>query len=224
MPLGKSIFTTASALAHVESLHNAFVENRKGYRAELRSILQSSRVLIIQLRNNPDVRSKFRKKIDSMKQKRPSGMPNITLEVMTYVTGDSRAGHQRASKYAGVFEVLDSEGIPAENTAEEIKARGGIEKILRGRRQEATPLGESDDGPSEPLEESAHQTRNDQYVLCGIYMRRSDLDAIRRHSVGTTIVIDALRVGQQKAELQLQRLTFQESGLGKGEDDEDDEE
>lgn len=171
----KSSFTAASALAQVESLHSAFVKNRNGYRTQLRSILQSSRELVFQLRRNPDVKSKFIRKIREMKQSRRQGLPNLALEVLTGVTGNNRAGRQRASKYAGVFEILDSEGVPADETSQAIKARGGIEKILRDHRPEVTPP-ESSGSMEKPDHAPRH---NDQEVLCGIYMRTSDLDAMR---------------------------------------------
>ena len=131
----KPKFNAIAAVKTVETLHEAFVANRQGYRQQLWSILQTSQELIFKLRDNEKVQRRFLRKLADIEDRgAPEGDVNLALEVMTAITGDSRSGRKRASKYGVVLNILAEKGVPPGKTAEFIKAHGGIEKILRDNK------------------------------------------------------------------------------------------
>src|SRR3954471_5312775 len=177
----KSKFNAVVAVKTVEMLHEAYVETRTGYREGLRSILQTTQELISRLLNNGKVQHRFLKKLASVRGRRaPTGKVNLPMEVMSAVTGDSRSGRKRASKYGVLLNILRDKDVPSEETAEYIKTHGGIEKILRDNKPalEARAVTHSAKHIEVRSPVETRRLRNDREVRCTIFMRMSDRDRI----------------------------------------------
>jgi hypothetical protein len=50
------------------------------------------------------------------------------------------------------------------------------------------------------------RNNNDHEVLCAIYMQLSDRDRMLELPVGTSVKLEAIRIGQPKADLKVRRL------------------
>jgi hypothetical protein len=226
----KPIYTEKTALAELGVLRKRYVMNEKGHQRRLRSILQHAQHILAKLRRSEQMRHRFLKQVRKNRQNghTRSGALNLATEVLTKITGGtSRDGRQRAWKYGKVLDVLAEEGVPPEKTAHAIKSRGGIEKISGGTRGDRPPVRKAPEITKAATPQLAPQHvdlkvgsgQNDREILCNIYMRLSDRDKISDHPVGTTVILETIRIGQPQADLRIRRI----SNVS-GSDDEEEEE
>jgi hypothetical protein len=209
MAWGKKLqpaYTASTLFAAVVALRKAFKIAKEGYRKTLRSTLQNAQILLVRLRSNEKLQRGFLKKLEAGSTAKRE--LNLEMELMTSITGDSRDGRKRASKYCKVLRILAEKGVPPEKTAKAIEARGGIAKIA-GTTKPVPKVREVADRERDidvQATRPPRQLANDKERLCGIYMRLSEYDRIRELPVGTTIKLDTLRLAQPNADLKLRRI------------------
>jgi hypothetical protein len=219
----KQNYTGATIITEAQALRNTLRQSEIGHREVVRSTLQSVQITLVRIRANKKLQESFLRELRRRDGEENGHRVNFELEFMTIVTGTSRVGRQRASKYCKVLKVLGEAGVEPQNIAREIKSRGGIERIV-SQKGSATATARKDQHRRDteiiaPLQ-PRHRT-NDQEVRCVIVMRLSDQDRILKTRAGTTLTLDVLRIGQSNADLKLRRI--HDASTTASDDDEADE-
>jgi len=216
-------YTAETIATEMCALRKAFVENKRGYRKVLHSIMQSASGVLARLRGNTKLQDMYLRNL--RKEGRDLREPlNLATEVLAEITGTGRAGRKRAWKYGKVLDVLAEAGVPPQKTAQEIRARGGIEKIVGNGERITTVrsvIDENDEAVDAKASRQIRQFVNDQEILCGIYMRSSDRDRIRVLPKGSSITVDVIRIDQPKADLKLSRIRNHPKPLQEDDEEED---
>jgi uncharacterized protein YdbL (DUF1318 family) len=210
----KTTYTARAALATLADLRHRYVANNKGHRRRLNEILQHDQGVLARLRKNGAACEEFLKRIAKQRKRKHQSAKkwNVATEVVAKITGSaSRAARQLAWKYGKVLDILTEEGVPGDETAKAIKARG-IEKIIAAAkpvppvRNKVAKVAKGINAAGPRKSNQLRTIKNDQEVLCGIYMRLSDRDRIFGLPVGASVKLEVIRLGQPKADLKVRRL------------------
>ena len=200
--------TGAEIVAEAEALGKTLKRSERGVRELVRSTLQTVQTTFEEMRADIKLQQRFLRRLRARDIKQKEDKVNLELEFMTIVTGNSRRGRQRASKYCKVLRILEKDGVGWQRIAEEIKIRGGIENIV-GRKKSPAATARKDQDQAETETNTRlqpHQLVNDQEVRCAIVMKQSDREKIFKTPVGATMTLEVLRIGQRNAELKLRRI------------------
>ena len=240
MKKGKPLYTAMMIFAELDQLRKAHKKAWRGYRYQLYSRMQSTQKLIVKLERNDRLRRDFVKQLKPKKQKgvqTDRSQFRLSLEVAALAIGaKSREPRQQAWKHAEVLDYFRKKGIDVTRTASTIKAKGGIEEILkeiarerakaetaggktltkvvRGKISEAARRGEPDWEADEEHVERADAAKhgrislgtNDKEIKVSVWMRMSDRDEMEAERVGTKFKLFGLRVGQKGGDLKITKI------------------
>jgi hypothetical protein len=216
MKATKPAYTAKTCIAELDALAANFKRSRRGFRARLYESLIHSQRTITRLRENERLRKKFiveiRKRAESSdapvraRRKRASKEINLATEVVALATGaESRSARQLAWKRGRILDILREDDVEVEKIATEIKARGGIEKIIRKAASNAkNRLGGTGDhlpdrrGTKDKRLLAERKCSNDQRISLSIDMKLSDRDEILETPAGSLLGL-RVRVGEGAA-------------------------
>jgi hypothetical protein len=209
----KATFTIKTCLSELEAIQANYKKAHKGYRDQFRSTMQMTQRMIVRLQQNGKLQARFVRAV--LKERRENGdrtsdrKVNLSLEVVAKATGAiSREARQIAWKRARVLDYFREIGVEVAKTAQTIKKKGGVEKILAEATRKKEQAGLDPDGGCLESSDKAEGIRtsrstNDQDISVPVWMKMSDRDEIADLSIGTRYILNALRVGQPGGDLKI---------------------
>jgi hypothetical protein len=240
MKKGKPPYTAKTIFAELDQIRQAYKKAWRGYRDQIYSTMQSAQKLIVRLERNDRLRRDFVKQLKHKKRKRgrtDQAEFHLSIEVAALAIGAaSRKPRQKAWKHAKVLDYFRKKGVDVTRTARTIKAKGGIEKILKeiaregalteaadgktstkgtsGKISEAARGSESDRESDEEHIERADGAKhgrislgvNDKEIKVSVWMKLSDRDEMEAEQVGTRFKLFGLRVGQKGGDFKITKI------------------
>jgi hypothetical protein len=215
--------TIKNIFVELDRIGLRYRKTHAGYRKQVYEFMGDAQRIIVKLHQRDVLRRKFTLRAKKAKRSQDQLRFNLSTEVMAMIMGaKSRSARKLASKRGQVLDYLREAGVKVEVTAQQIKSRGGIEKILQDAAKEKSISPKADaTSPAPPkLLRSKEKTSaahvapirsNNQEVIVPVWMRLSDRDEILKSAVGSHIKLSTLRVGQQQADLKVTGIKFRTS-------------
>jgi hypothetical protein len=213
--VARSHLKQADIMAELKILQRVHSEARRGYREVVRDLMGRASRIVIRLERHDDQKRKFLLRLSRTKANGGTlKKVQLSTEVMAVILkATTRSARKRAWKLGQVIDYLRAAGVHSDNTAQEIKRRGGIERIYRasvaakraGIASAKVPTVTSAGvvPPSENASNANTGRANNTDVLVPFYMKAADRDAITEIPNGTGIKLFALKIGQPKAQLKI---------------------
>jgi hypothetical protein len=221
--------TIKNIFAELERLGLQYRKARAGYRKQLYQFMGDAQRIIVKLHKKDELRRTFT--LRARKAKRPQDQKrfNLSTEVMAIIMGaKSREARQLASKRGQVLDHLREDGVLVEATAQQIKSRGGIEKIIQEAAKKKRISPEEDEN-SAPLPKSIRSketsagkrrerragvatrpvvdsSRNDYDTTLSVRIRASDREEVVRAGLGCRVKLSALRVGDKTDDFKIMKV------------------
>jgi hypothetical protein len=192
-------YTAKTYLAELDVLAADFKKSHRNYRTRLYASLAHTYHLILKLQEDDRLRKRFifairerstGDKWSDQNRKKGEKKLNLTTEVVAIATGaESKSSRKLAWKRGRVLDLLREDGVKPEKIVQEIKARGGIEKIIRdaGGSSARTPTEPGRSSRPRPGADLAQETitdlcvderSNDKKISIPIWMRLSERDEL----------------------------------------------
>lgn len=215
--------TIKNIFADLDSIGLRYRKTNAGYRKQVYEFMGDAQRIIVRLHNRGELRRKFTLRVNKAKRSQDQLRFNLSTEVMAIIMGaKSRRARQLASKRGQVLDFLREADVKVEATAQQIKSRGGIEKIIQEaarKRSISSKANETSAAPRKSIQReektsdghAAAIRSNNQEVIVPVWMRLSDRDEILDSTIGSRIRLFTLRVGQQQADLKVTGIKFRTS-------------
>ena len=138
---------TDETLGRIDALRAEYRDEKKGYRLMQYVVLAQTMNAVLELRENPDTLKMFLKRANARAPKSGAdGQSWITTAVVKYVTGTTKG---LAWKRARVLEYLYDQGLSTFEIPFKLKELGGIERVLRARKEVSQPENSTTRGNNE---------------------------------------------------------------------------
>ena len=239
-----------SITKELEALRLKLQKARNGYHQEAYRVMAKALAVALVLRENKKLARNFVRRVRPRPADRKDGAAiNLVTEVMVYVMGAATdSGRKLAWKRGRVIEYLHEEGVKIENIPSQIKARGGIEAVLKQavkqqpRREKGSvgtktgakkskppvvkPRDKQDRDPPDsnesaviPAKSAGGSRRNDRKVIMPVLVTLSDRDMLDESPIGTRVKIVATRTNEMGTKIEANRVTKLKSVVRKVDDD-----
>jgi hypothetical protein len=228
-----------SIMKQLDPIRNEIKKARSGVRQKVYNEMAAALPIALVLGSNKKLQRKVLKKVAS--ERNSGGVPvNIVTEVMVYVMGaSSESGRKLAWRRGRVIEFLHSQEIKIADIAAEVKARGGINAVLKQATEESPRrkngstkkqkseqkakalLAKTSDKQDRDETEGSLATnrQNDGQVIMPILINLSDRDMLFELPAKSRVKIYATCCSQKQAKIEVSKVKKLKRDVSKPEDD-----